>query len=220
MFQVAMLSVSSSLDEGILALAILDLRAFRPLAISGETVPWFMVLLPANAPLQCTPAPRAFERPPDAVGRRRHVEVPYIRLTKRIGDRVHDRRQRAADSGLAHAFRAERIGSGRDRVLLDGEAADETRAGHRVVHEAAGEELAGLRIVYSHLPEDLPRALGDAALHLAFDDLVVDDVARVVHRREADDLGDARLGLNLDLGDMAAVRIGHSERLPCRRGRD
>src|SRR5215467_690731 len=53
MFQVATLSVSSSLDEGILALAILERRTFRPLAISGETAPWFMAILPF--PLGGTP---------------------------------------------------------------------------------------------------------------------------------------------------------------------
>src|SRR5262252_3989807 len=101
MFQVAMLSVSSSLDEGILALAILDLRTFRPLAISGETVPWFMAILPDEAKLQCTPCPRARQRSPDPVGRRRHVEVPDARLPQRVRHRVHDRRKRAADSGFA-----------------------------------------------------------------------------------------------------------------------
>src|SRR5262245_31233856 len=49
MFQVAMFSVSSSLDGGIFALAILDRRTFRPLAISGETFPWFMAILPVES---------------------------------------------------------------------------------------------------------------------------------------------------------------------------
>src|SRR5262245_39627501 len=109
MFQVATFRVSSSLDDGILALVILDLSVFRPLAISGGTVPWFMAILPEAAALQCTPRPGAREGPPDPVGRRRHVEVTYVRLTQRVGDRVHDRRQRAADSRFADAFRAERI---------------------------------------------------------------------------------------------------------------
>src|SRR5438046_7512881 len=44
MFQVAMLSVSSSLEDGIPAFAILDCRTLRPLAISGEIFPWFMMI--------------------------------------------------------------------------------------------------------------------------------------------------------------------------------
>src|SRR5262245_31595512 len=162
MFQVATLSVSSSLDEGIFALAIRDLRTFRPFAISGETVPWFMVLLPAGAPLQCTPRTRLFERPPDAVGRGRHVEMPDARLTKRVGDRVHDRGQRAADARLADALGAERVGARRHRVRADREPADEARARHGVIHEAAGEELAAFGVVYSDLAEHLARPLGDA----------------------------------------------------------
>src|SRR6266852_7981436 len=61
------------------------------------------------------------------------------------------------------------------------------------------------------LAEHLPRPLRDPALHLAFDDLMIDDVAGVVHRGEAHDFGDAGLGLDLDLGDMAAVRESHAE---------
>src|SRR5262245_1718627 len=154
---------------------------------------------------------RTVERPPDPVGRGRHVEMPDAGLTKRVGDRVHDRRQRAADSRFPDALGAERIGRRRHRVLVDAQAADETRARHGIVHEAAGQKLSGLRIVYSDLPEDLTRALGDAALHLALDDLGVHQVARVVHRGEAHDLGDARVGLDLDLGDVAAVREGDAE---------
>src|SRR5258708_17079616 len=61
------------------------------------------------------------------------------------------------------------------------------------------------------LAEHLPRPLRDPALHLAFHDLMIDDVAGVVHRSEAHDFGDAGLGLDLDLGDMAAVRESHAE---------
>ncbi len=61
------------------------------------------------------------------------------------------------------------------------------------------------------LAEHLPGSLSDPALHLAFDDLVVDDIAGVVDRGEAHDLGDAGLGLDLDFGDVAAVREGHAE---------
>jgi len=73
------------------------------------------------------------------------------------------------------------------------------------------QELAGVGIVHGVLAEHLPRPLGDPALHLAFDDLMIDDVAGVVHRGEAHDLGDPRLRLDLDFGDVAAVGKGHAE---------
>src|SRR5438034_3838020 len=44
LFQVAMLSVSSSFEDGIAAFAILDCRTLRPFAISGEIFPWFMMI--------------------------------------------------------------------------------------------------------------------------------------------------------------------------------
>ena len=88
-----------------------------------------------------------------------------------------------------------------------GETADEARPRHGVVHEAAGEQLAR-SVVDRLLGKDVARALRDAALHLAFDDLVIDDVADVVAGDVGDDLGLARLGIDLHLGDMAAVREG------------
>src|SRR5882724_7568032 len=178
MFQVAMFSVSSSFEEGTLALAILERRTLRPLAISGETVPWFMVIPLSGGTLQCTPRFRVFERPPDPAGRRGHVEMRHARLLQRVGHRVHDRRKRAAHAGLPDALGAQRVGRGRYRVLVDREAAHEARPRHRIVHEAPREELPALRVVYSLLAEHLARALGDAALHLPFDDLVIDDIAR------------------------------------------
>src|SRR3989442_12588941 len=66
MFHVAMLSVSSSFEDGILAFAILDCRTLRPLAISGEIFPWFMMI-----PL--------YERPPafaTRIARHRRSGVP------------------------------------------------------------------------------------------------------------------------------------------------
>src|SRR5438105_187334 len=44
MFQVAMLSVSSSFEDGIPAFAILNCRTLRPWAISGEISPWFTMI--------------------------------------------------------------------------------------------------------------------------------------------------------------------------------
>src|SRR5258706_2721933 len=207
MFQVAILSVSSSFEDGILALAILDLRTLRPLAISGETLPWFMMI----PPLRTSSRLCALDRAQEPVGRRRHLEVRDARLAKGVQYRVHKRGERAADARFADAFRAERVRGGRDRVLVDREPLHQARARHRIVHEAPGEELAGVGIVYGVLAENLPRPLCDPALHLAFDDLMIDDVAGVVHRGEAHDFGGACLGLALDLGRLAAGGEGHAE---------
>src|SRR5258706_626824 len=115
------------------------------------------------------------DRAPEPVGRRRHIEVRDARLAKGVQYRVHKRGERAAHARFAHAFRAERVRGGRDRVLVDREACNEPRARHRVVHEAPGEELAGVGIVYGMLAENLPRPLRDPALHLAFDEHAVYD---------------------------------------------
>src|SRR5258706_5225427 len=170
MFQLAILSVSSSLEDGILALAILDLRTLRPLAISGETLPWFMMI----PPLRTSSRLCALDRAPEPVGRCRHIEVRDARLAKGVQYRVHKRGERAADARFADAFRAERVRGGRDRVLVDFEACNEPRARDRVVHEAPGEELAGVGIVYGVLAENLPRPFGDPALHPAFGGLVLE----------------------------------------------
>src|SRR5216117_321298 len=126
-------------------------------------------------------------------------------LAKCVEHCVHQAGHRAGDPGLAHAFGAERVGLGRHRMIEEREVVHQERARHRVVHEAAVQQLAAVRVIDRLLAENVAGALGDAALHLSFDDLVVDDVAGVVAGDVADDLGDAGFHLDLDLGDVAAV---------------
>src|SRR6266850_1732525 len=118
---------------------------------------------------------------------------------------VHQARHRAGDPGLAHAFGAERVGLSRHRMVEKSQIVHQDGARHRVVHEAAVQQLAAVGVIDRLLAENVAGTLADAALHLAFDDLVVDDVAGVVAGDVADDLGDAGLRLDLDLGDVAAV---------------
>src|SRR5712664_3662284 len=106
---------------------------------------------------------RVPNRVPEPVGRCRHIEVRDTRLAKGVQYRVHKRGKRAAYARFAHAFCAQRVRGGRDRVLVDREPLHEARARHRIVHEAPGEELAGVRIVYGMLAEHLPRPLRDPA---------------------------------------------------------
>ena len=59
-------------------------------------------------------------------------------------------------------------------------------ARHGVIHERAGDELA-LLVVDRAFAERLADALGDAAMHLAFDDHRIDQHAEIVDRGPADD---------------------------------
>ena len=160
---------------------------------------------------------------PDARRARRHLEVLDPRLSQRVDDRVHERRHGPGNARLAHALRSERIQLGRHRVVDKLDALHEAGARHRVVHEAARKKLPALAVVNGELMQDLPGALREPALHLAFHDLVVQYVAGVVAGDVRDDLGVAGLGLDLDFGDVAAVRkasaelvlIGEVEAPPC-----
>src|SRR5467141_4692794 len=145
------------------------------------------------------------QRTPYALRGCRHVEMRDAGLAQCVEHCVHQARHRAGDPGLAHAFGAERVGLGRHRVIEDREVIHQERARHRVVHEAAVEQLAAVRVIDRLLAENVAGTLSDAALHLSFDDLVVDDVAGVVAGDVADDFGDAGFRLDLDLGDVAAV---------------
>src|SRR6185312_9998381 len=56
-------------------------------------------------------------------------------------------------------------------------------------------------------------ALDNPAMRLAFDGQRIHDGAEIVDHRIFDDLDDAGLGIELDLGDMAAIREGRGRRL-------
>ena len=77
---------------------------------------------------------------------------------------------------------------------------------HRVVHVAAGQKLAGLLVVHAALEQRLADALRQSAVHLAFDDHRIDDVAEVVASGKVDNLHDAGLGIDLDLTDVRTCR--------------
>ena len=86
-------------------------------------------------------------------------------------------------------------------------------ARHGVVHEGAGQQLAGLFVIDAVLQQRLADALHQPAMHLAFDNHRVDDVAEVVHRREAVHLDSARGRVDLDLADISAGREGEVGRV-------
>src|SRR5262249_59245849 len=69
-----------------------------------------------------------------------------------------------------------------------------------------GEGVSAVRVVARRLEERLPGALRDAAVHLAFDDRVIDDAADVVAGRDAREARLAGFRIELDLDDLRAVR--------------
>jgi hypothetical protein len=80
------------------------------------------------------------------------------------------------------------------------------RARHRVVHERAGDELAIALVIDGVFHQRLPDTLRERADKLTFGKRVVEDHTRIIDRRIGDDLGDAGVRIDLDLGNMAAVR--------------
>ncbi len=81
-------------------------------------------------------------------------------------------------------------------------------ARHRVVHVGRGEELAALLVVHAAFEQRLADALREPAVHLALDDHGIDDVAEVVAGAEVHDRRRAGIGIDLDLADVRARRIG------------
>src|SRR5580704_5405143 len=81
------------------------------------------------------------------------------------------------------------------------------RARHGIIHERAGQKLT-IAVVDGLFHQRLADALYDAAVELAFNDERIDDDAEVVDTGILGDLDDSGLRIDLDLGDMAAVRVG------------
>ncbi len=69
----------------------------------------------------------------------------------------------------------------------------------------AGRQLPRV-VVDAVFEQRLADALCEPAVHLTFDDHRVDHFAEVVDRDEIDDVDDAGLGVDLDLGDVRAGR--------------
>ncbi len=133
--------------------------------------------------------------------------MPDAVVGQRVHHRVHHRGQRAGAAGLAAALDAERIGLGRHRMCADRERRHVGGARQRIVHVGAGEELA-FGIVDRHLHQGLADALHGAAMQLALDDHRIDDGAEIVDAGIFHHRDHAGIGIDLDLGDMAAVGEG------------
>src|SRR6185437_627449 len=157
-------------------------------------------------------------RAPDALGRRRHLDVTHAEFGKRVDHSVDHGRQRADAAGFTHALDAERVGLGRNRVGLDLHVAEVVRVRHGVIHERGGYQLAG-RVEVNVLHQRLACALRDAALNLAVHQQRVDDRADVVDDAVAYDLHLAGFAVDLQFADMDAVRVVGDWRAVHRGGR-
>jgi len=152
------------------------------------------------------------ERLPDALGCCRHVKMANAARAEGIDDGVHHRRQGTGAARLAATLGAKQIGAGGNRVEGIGDGGEVAGAGQGVVHIAAGERLARA-VIMRRFQYRLADALGDAAMGLPLDQERVDHGAEIIDRAVARDADGAGLGVDLDLGDVAAIGKGRGRAL-------
>src|SRR5437588_6341068 len=101
---------------------------------------------------------------PDAVWRRRHVDMLYTQRCQRVTDRIDDRAAGTDGSGFTHTLDAKLVQwRGRDRaVKLVIEHL--VRGRDHVVDERARPQLPGLGVINDLFEQRLAQTLGDAAL--------------------------------------------------------
>ncbi len=97
-------------------------------------------------------------------------------------------------------------------MLVNRNVTDNSGPRHRVVHERRREQLAAGAIVYRVLAKHLSGTLHDAAVDLPFDQQRRDDIAGVVDDRMRNNFDRAGIGVDLHLGDVAAIGKGDAER--------
>ena len=136
-----------------------------------------------------------------------HVDRADAVTRERIGERIHHGGQCARASGFPAAFHAERIGARGHRMAKESHLRRIPGARHGVIGEGAARELA-LRRIDGALHEALADALHDAALDLPGHDERVHQHTKIIDAGIAHHLRLAGVGIDLDLADMHAIRIG------------
>src|SRR6478672_6940301 len=128
-------------------------------------------------------------------------------MPERIDDGVADRGRRADRTAFTAALDAERIAwrwgfdkGGMKRRQVGG-------ARDTVIHEACGQKLAGVSVVDDMLPERLSDALGEAAMHLAFDNHRIDDHATIVDSVEVTKPHGSRVRVDNNDREVHCLRI-------------
>ncbi len=148
------------------------------------------------------------QRAPDLLRRQRHLQPGIVALADGVDDGVDDGAGRGRRAAFTHALGADRVGLAGDGVMHDGDGRHVGGARHAVVHEAARQDLAAVVVVEHVLEQRLAEPLRDAAVDLSLENGALEDVAAVADRRVAHNLDAARLRIDLDLRDVAAVGIG------------
>ncbi len=138
--------------------------------------------------------------------RQRHVEVFDAEGAQRIEYGIDDGGRRTDAAGFARALHAERISSGRDFDRFGREIRNARRARKLVVHQRPRQELS-LAVEHHRLAERLPDALRKPAVDLAVKPDAVENLSAIVDCDETDNLRRPGLRIDLDLADIAAVRI-------------
>src|SRR5262249_35315549 len=152
------------------------------------------------------------DRAPDLFRRQRHVDLLDAVISERVEHRVDDNGEAAGAAGFAAALGAQRIRSRGRGMIADRDWWDGLRPRPCVVPERTGERLAGI-VVIDLFDQRLADALRDAAMQLTGDDHRIDDGAEIIDAAIAHDFDHPGLGIDLDLGDMTAVREGRGDLL-------
>jgi hypothetical protein len=163
------------------------------------------------------PPTRSEEPLPELLGRGRHVDMLDAQGLERVDQGVDDRSAGADGARLAAALHTHGVVLAEHLDRGEVEVRQVVGPGHAVVHEGAGDQLAVL-VVDGVLEQRLADALDDAAMDLALDQHRVQDEAEIVDDGVVDDGHHAGVGVDLDLGDVAAVGEGPGIELDGGRG--
>src|SRR5881628_806199 len=107
-------------------------------------------------------SPGVLDGAPDALRRRRHLDVLHTKLGQRIDDRVDHGAQGRCRAAFAPAAQTEGIGRGGYFADLGRKRWEEVSARQRVVHKRRRLHLAGRAVVATELQQCLPDARRDA----------------------------------------------------------
>src|SRR5205085_500791 len=117
---------------------------------------------------------------PDAVWRRRHVDMLYTQRRQRVTDRVDDRAAGADGSRFTHTLDAKLVERRGCDCAVELVIEHLVRGRDHVVDERSRPQLSGLGVIHDLFEQRLAQALGDAALDLAVDYQRIDDIPAVV----------------------------------------
>ena len=82
---------------------------------------------------------------------------------------------------------------------------DDVGMRHRVIHQAAGNQLPSFTVILQVFAQRLPQALHHTTVKLTEHNHRVDHAAHVVDRRVSNRLNVARVGVNFNFANMAAI---------------